>query len=205
VANTKLLVFTAFVGALALWSCPARASSIASFSLPGCDTTTGGCPAATYSFNITATSATLTIHITGPVTGTNNEITGVDLGFTPSNNFLGLITVTGPNAGWFASSGSLNNGGCGPNMGAFICASGLVHISQGGTYTWTWNYTLKHPTNIAPSGSVHTGANYGPASGLIVSQTGTPTTPTVPEPSVLALTGTGLLALGGFFRRKIGR
>ncbi len=200
----KLLVVGGFAVVLALSCLPAQADSVGTLTLTDCGGGQSGCPAATYSFNITSTSATLTIQITGAVTaGVNDHISGVDLGFTPSSNVSGL-SVVGPDAEvWAASTSSLSNSGCGVNSGAFVCASVSpgVSIVQGGSYTWTWSYTLTDPSLIADASSVHIGANYDPHSGLIVSQTGA-TTP-VPEPGTLALFGSGLLGIARIIRRRL--
>ena len=182
----------------------AKADAVSgTLALTGCGGGVSGCPAATYTFTITNNSAILTINITGAVNSTNDEITGVDLGFVPSSAISGL-SVTGPNAGWASATGSLSNSGCGGNNGAFICADGLITISQGGTYQWTWNFSALSNATIdgLDVAGVHIGANYGPHNGLIVSQTGATTV--TPEPASLLLLGTGLLAMGGVIRRKLG-
>ena len=179
------------------------ADTMGSLSLSDCGSGQSGCPAATYIFDITGTSASLTIHITGAVTaGVNDHIGGVDLGFTPSNNLVGL-TVTGPDAEtWTPSVSSLNNSGCGSNSGAFACtfATPGVLIQQGGTYTWTWNYTLTDASWISGVSDVHIGANYDPHNGLIVSETGA--TGAVPEPGSLGL---ALVGLAGICLSRLGR
>lgn len=212
VCMTKRILILLALSALAVFcTVPAMADTMASgtLTLTNCGTLGTGCPAATYSFVVTSTSATLTIAINGGLNLTNDNLTAVDLGFTDANNTITFGTpafTTSGNAGgtWNAATGSLNSGGeCGTNGGAFVCASisplnGLT-LQQGQTYTFTWNYTLANPNGIFAAGDVHIGAEYGPNQGnykgLIVSQT-------IPEPTSLTLLGAGLLALGGLARRR---
>jgi hypothetical protein len=166
------------------------------------------CPAATYSFDIGATSATLTIHIDGvPVSGSTN-IQSVDLGFSPNNN----LTLTGPvlftdngvtTAGVYDNTfeNDINSAGDCTSSGtsAFVCASsssGGALVHQGDTLTWKWTYTLLNASKIAAAGDVHIGANYDPADGRIVSTT-------IPEPNTITLLLAGLLGVGVFARRRL--
>ena len=184
----------------------AKADSIGSLSLADCGGQSG-CPAATYSFDITNTQATLTIHITGTVGSTDDYITAVNLGFTSSANTISNLSLfESPSSGWTSAAGSLSSGGtCGTNNGGFVCASASplnsLLIAQGGTYTWGWSYNSL--ASVFAPGDVHIGTEYGPNQGnykgLIVSETGAIATP---EPSSLLLLGSGLLALMGLSLKK---
>lgn len=206
-----LVALAAFLGLLS--NAPAKADAMGSFSLTDCGTGGTGCPGATYKFDVTTTSATLTITINGAVTaGVNDHIMGVDLGFAPSNDLSGvtLSSVSGPGNSLLlwntVDTGSLSNSGCGGNGGAFVCASSTtpipdgVAIVTGDTYSWKWTYNAISLADIAAAGDVHVGANYDPHSGLIVSET---LSQAVPEPGTLTLLAAGLIGLAAWRRRSL--
>jgi hypothetical protein len=221
--NITIAALKVFLGAALLMlvmSAPAYADTIVVtgvLNLTNCGSLSGSCPTATYTFTIGTQHATLDIMVTGgvvpgvigPPASGNSTFQGVDLGFTPSSNITLLSGTTNATGSWTFQEGSLNNSNCGSNNGAFLCSfyatAPLVGFAYtvGTTYSWTWNYNAISPSVVASVGDVHIGANYGPAKGTIVSATGA--TSPIPEPSSLALFGTGLVTVAGFVRRRTRR
>jgi hypothetical protein len=191
----------------------AQANTIGKITLADCGIFGAGCPAAIYTFNIGANSATLKINITGPLVGSgsphlqNNLIGGVDLAFT-AVTLSGLTGTTSANltGTWLFTQDSLGAAGCGPNNSPSLCSRVSVNPGTGGallttghTYSWTWNWTNSLlPGDIRIANEVHVGANYNPSKGLVASAEGVD----VPEPTSLLLLGSGLIGLYGVIRKR---
>lgn len=206
-----IVLGVSLIAIIAFGANQAKADSIGGISLSSCTGGTG-CPAATYTFDVSNTSAKLTITIDGPVNSTNDYITAVDLGITSANNTVSGLTLTqAPSLplgdAWnITSAGALTSGGsCGTGNGGFICADSTptdaLLIATGQTYTWQWTYNSL--PSIQTADNVHIGAEYGPNQGnnkgLIVSTT---QSTSVPEPSSIALLAFGLLAVLALSARK---
>lgn len=213
----KWIKYTLGLAALMISLTPlAQADTIETgiMTMADCGGSNTGCPAAAYTFTIGTTSSTLTIQIsnTAVLNSNNDLIGGVDLGFTDTKNvdITGLTTSSnlGGTANWSSSTGSLSNNGCGGNQGAFVCAefaanptNGGVLLTQGGVYSWTWNYDAISAADVFSTEDVHIGANYNMKNGFIVSQTGAQLQ-SVPEPNTLVILGSGLVGLAAVLRRK---
>lgn len=204
-------IAAALLVAFALSATSAKADLVGTMSLTGCGTLGTGCPDATYTFDISGNTATLTITITGAVDSTNNLIVGVEIGpgFTSGSTSFSTITVSEANGDiWLPFSGPLNNNGCGDNSNVTsLCATGLTSLTQGSSYTWTFTFDPS-VSLVSDPGLVHIGANYdgtgcidapNGCNGLIVSQDGATA---VPEPASIALFGSGLMTLAGMIRRR---
>src|SRR5260370_25877513 len=122
----KVLTVLALATVALCYSAPAMADPITgTLTLSNCGDPNSGCPGATYSFDITSTSATLTITINGGLNSTNSNLTAVNLAFTNNNNImtLGRFTTSAART-WIPTTGSLSPGGsCRVTSRSFGCTS----------------------------------------------------------------------------------
>lgn len=144
---------------------------------------TGGCTADATSVCVgIKMSGTNTVRLGGPV-----------IGFSGNINVNGTSMISG------TSMGSLSAGACGGigSKSVFTCFD-TTGSATAGTFTFVLS-NADTSTGIMV-GNVHVGSALCP-SGTCFATT-MPTSSIVPEPSTLALMGTGLFALGSFARRR---
>lgn len=145
------------------------------------------------------------------LTGTPATTTLGDVAIKVSNSYTNLTFVSAP-SGYTLESGGLNNNGCDGSGGGFFCFNGSAPAgSAGDMYTFEAQVTLPAALTNTSSGSIKD-IFYAADGTTKTSQDSfdttiglhTPTT-AAPEPSSLAMLGSGMLGLAAVVRRRFHR
>jgi PEP-CTERM motif len=169
----------------------------------------------------------LALDTTNTTFGSGVFIDAAAIKVSSSANSFSLISAPGGTSAWPTQLlGGLNANGCDGSGSGFFCvedggpaSASPATLPFSGTYSWIFDVTI-------PTGALFTDpfessikvlytdlckvghkplaeCNVGITSEDITLQGSTPPPP-VPEPATLTMLGSGLLALGGIFRRRLG-
>jgi hypothetical protein len=127
-----------------------------------------------------------------------------DVAFKVNSNDDNLTFISAP-AGYTLADGGLNAGGCSIHGGGFFCFTGSAPVGGAGDI-----YTFEASITDVPDSSGSIKDQFLDANGGVTEQLSKDTdigthTAVTPEPSSLALLGTGALGFAGVLRRKFRR
>lgn len=177
----------------------------------------GSCLGSVYTITDSATGTAnqfdifLTVNATGYTGSSTDLLNAVSLKLVSQDTDIASVSLVPPAPTGFSSTvhGGISSGGCDTSGQGFFCSQassgGLAVGGSGDIYTFEWVLTLSSGSSLMLTGD-HLKASYitatGGNAGLTSEDFNLNGTPTTPEPSSLALFGTGILGVASMVRRQ---